>query len=84
MENIVLIGPVYPYKGGISQYTGLMYRALSDKYKVTMVSYKFQYPKLLYKKEQRDYENDSFKIEDTNLLDTYGESGKLVYRCQQD
>ena len=43
-----------------------MYRALSDKYKVTMVSYKFQYPKLLYKKEQRDYENDSFKIEDTN------------------
>lgn len=66
MENIVLIGPVYPYKGGISHYTGLMYRALSDKYKVTMVSYKFQYPKLLYKKEQRDYENDSFKIEDTN------------------
>ena len=48
MENIVLIGPVYPYKGGISHYTGLMYRALSDKYKVTMVSYKFQYPKLLY------------------------------------
>ncbi len=66
MENIVLVGPVYPYKGGISHYTGLMYRALSEKYKVTMVSYKFQYPKLLYKKEQRDYENDSFKIKDTN------------------
>ena len=60
MENIVLIGPVYPYKGGISHYTGLMYRALSDKYKVTMVSYKFQYPKLLYKKEQRDY----YQLED--------------------
>lgn len=66
MENIVLVGPVYPYKGGISHYTGLMYRALSEKYKVTMVSYKFQYPKLLYKKEQKDYENDSFKIIDTN------------------
>lgn len=66
MENIVLVGPVYPYKGGISHYTGLMYRALSKKYKVTMVSYKFQYPRLLYKNKQRDYDNDSFKIEDTN------------------
>lgn len=66
MENIVLVGPVYPFKGGISHYTGLMYRALSEKYKVTMVSYKFQYPKFLYKKEQKDYENNSFKIDDAN------------------
>lgn len=66
LARIVLVGPVYPYKGGISHYTGLMYRALKKKYDVTMVSYQFQYPKLLYKKEQRDYSNDSFKIEDTN------------------
>lgn len=66
MKKIVLIGPVYPYKGGISHYTGLMYRALHKKYDVTMISYKFQYPKLLYKKEQRDYSNDNFKIENTN------------------
>ena len=64
-EKIVMIGPVYPYKGGISHYTGLMYRALSQKYDVTMISYSLQYPKLLYKKEQRDYSNDSFKIEGT-------------------
>lgn len=67
-ENIVLIGPVYPYKGGISHYTGLMCRALGKDYNVTMVSYKFQYPKLLYKKEQRDYSNDSFRIDDTRYL----------------
>ena len=65
-KRIVLIGPVYPYKGGISHYTGLMCRALRKKYDVVMVSYKFQYPKLLYKKEQWDYSNDNFKIEDTN------------------
>ena len=64
-EKIVLIGPVYPYKGGISHYTGMMYRALSKKYQTYMVSYSFQYPKLLYKKEQRDYTNDSFRVEDT-------------------
>ena len=53
-DKIVLIGPVYPYKGGISHYTGLMYRALAKKFDVEMISYKMQYPKLLFKKEQRD------------------------------
>lgn len=66
MKRVVIVGPVYPYKGGISHYTGLMYRALEKKYDVTMVSYKFQYPKFLFKKEQRDYSNDVFKIEQTN------------------
>ncbi len=65
IKKIVLVGPVYPFKGGISHYTGLLYRALSKKYDTTMVSYKMQYPKLLFKKEQRDYSNDRFKIEDT-------------------
>ena len=69
MENrkkIVLIGPVYPFKGGISHYTGMMYRALAKKHDVTMVSYKMQYPRFLFKKEQRDYSNDSFKVDHTN------------------
>ena len=65
-DKIVLIGPVYPYKGGISHYTGLMYRALAKKFDVEMISYKMQYPKFLFKKEQRDYSNDTFKIENTN------------------
>lgn len=67
-KRIVLIGPVFPYKGGISHYTGLLYRALAKQHDVYMMSYKFQYPKLLFKKEQRDYSNDTFKIENTNYL----------------
>lgn len=68
MRKIILIGPVYPYKGGIAHYTSLMYRALSKKYDVEMISYKMQYPKLLFKKEQKDYSNDMFKIENTKFL----------------
>lgn len=68
MKKIILIGPVYPYRGGIAHYTGLMYRELSKKYDVEMLSYKMQYPKFLFKKEQRDYKNDSFKIDGTNFL----------------
>ncbi len=65
--RIVLIGPVYPYKGGISHYTGMMCRALKKEHEVITVSYKMQYPKLLFKKEQRDYSNDSFKIDDAKF-----------------
>lgn len=66
--NIVLIGPVYPYKGGIAHYTGLLCKALRKRHEVTMISYAFQYPKLLFKKEQRDYDNDTFRIDDTEFL----------------
>lgn len=68
MKKIVLIGPVYPYKGGIAHYTSLLYRTLAEKYEVEMISYKMQYPKLLFKKEQKDYSNDMFKVENTQFL----------------
>ncbi len=65
LKRIVMVGPVYPYKGGISHYTGMMYRTLRQKYHVAMVSFKMQYPKFLFKKEQKDYSNDAFKIDGT-------------------
>lgn len=67
-RKIVMIGPVYPYKGGISHYTGLMYRELTKHYDVEMISYKMQYPRFLFHKEQRDYSNDSFRIEGAAYL----------------
>lgn len=67
-KKLVLIGPVYPYKGGISHYTGLMYRELAKRYDVEMISYKMQYPKFLFHKEQKDYDNDSFKIADAKYM----------------
>ena len=66
--KLTLIGPTYPYKGGISHYTTLMYRALKARHEVAMVSYKLQYPKFLFKKEQKDYSNKSFCIEETQYL----------------
>lgn len=67
-KKVVLIGPVYPYRGGISHYTGLMYRELAKDHDVEMISYKMQYPKILFHKEQKDYQNDRFKIDDTKYL----------------
>ena len=67
-KKLVMIGPVYPYKGGISHYTGSMVKNLKKDFDVKTVSYKMQYPKLLFKKEQRDYANDVLKIDDTQFL----------------
>ena len=67
LERIVIIGPVYPYKGGISHYTGLLCKNLRERYEVLMVSYSMQYPKILFRREQRDYKNDSFQVPDTKF-----------------
>lgn len=68
MKRLVVIGPVYPFKGGISHYTGSMVRNLKKEYEVHTVSYKMQYPKILFHKEQRDYENDVFRVDDAQYL----------------
>lgn len=60
--KIVLIGPVYPYKGGIAHYTSLLCRALRQKHDVELISYSMQYPRILFRKEQKDYSNRSFEV----------------------
>ena len=62
--NIVMVGPVYPYKGGIAHYTGLLCRTLRKDHHVRMVSFSMQYPKILFKKPQKDESSDAFRVED--------------------
>jgi glycosyltransferase involved in cell wall biosynthesis len=44
----VLIGPTYPYRGGISHYTTLLYQHLSAAHEVKLYSFKKQYPAFLF------------------------------------
>jgi glycosyltransferase involved in cell wall biosynthesis len=64
--EIVIIGPVFPYKGGIAHDTALMCKALRKTHKVHMLSYKLQYPKFLFKKEQKDYSNKTFFVDEVD------------------
>lgn len=64
MKKIVLIGPVYPFKTGLSYYVSLLYRQLKQNNTVKILSYTMQYPKLLYKKPQKDYKDDVLKIDE--------------------
>jgi glycosyltransferase involved in cell wall biosynthesis len=46
--KIVLTGPTYPFKGGISHYTTLLYRSLARKHKVLFLAFVRPYPKVVY------------------------------------
>ena len=46
--KIALIGPSYPFKGGIANYTTHLYRELAARHEVLFVSFSRQYPDWLY------------------------------------
>ena len=61
--KIIMLGPIYPYKSGIAQYTGAMCAALSGENEVKAVSFSMQYPKALFKHSQRDEKNTTFRFD---------------------
>ena len=46
--KICLIGPTYPFRGGISHYTTLLYRYLLKRHEVQFFAFKRQYPRWLF------------------------------------
>ena len=66
--KIAMIGPVYPYKSGISHYVGMLFRQLVKNHDVTLYSYSMQYPKFMYKKPQKDYEDDAVKVDNVQYV----------------
>lgn len=67
-KRIVLIGPVYPYKTGLSYYVSLLYNKLKESADVKLYSYSMQYPKLLYKRPQKDYADDTIKVDEAEYV----------------
>ena len=46
--KITVIGPTYPFRGGIAHYTSLLTQHLRERHEVRLISYIKQYPKWLY------------------------------------
>jgi len=46
--KICLIGPTYPFRGGISHYTTLLFRYLKKQHQTTFIAFKRQYPQWLF------------------------------------
>ena len=70
--RIVLVGTAYPMRGGIAHYIALLYRTLRRRgHRVSVLSFKRQYPSLLFPgKTQRDEGAEMIPVESHPLLDT--------------
>jgi len=68
--KICLIGPTYPYRGGISHYTTLLFHHLRDRHQVKLYSYTRQYPRFLFPgRTDRDPSRVALKAECEYLVD---------------
>jgi len=64
--RLALIGPVYPYRGGIAHYTTALYKALRERgHDLLLVSFSRQYPQRLFPgKSDRDPSRNPLKVEE--------------------
>ncbi len=78
-KKIAVIGPVYPYRGGIAHFTSALAETLqSQGHEVDIISYKWQYPKFLYPgktdkdpSQSRTKPNASYILSSLNPFDWY-------------
>ncbi|MCH7771851.1 MAG: hypothetical protein IIA49_12685 [Bacteroidetes bacterium] len=47
-KKIIIIGPVYPYRGGNALFVTQTYEILKDSFNVKLYNYKLLYPSLLF------------------------------------
>ncbi len=69
--NIVIISTAYPLRGGIAHYVSLLYRHLSVHHEVSIITFKRQYPKLLFPgKSQEEIGDDGAMLPSVQVIDT--------------
>jgi glycosyltransferase involved in cell wall biosynthesis len=65
-RRIVIIGPTWPYRGGIAHHTTMLSRFLQEENDVALISYKRQYPGWLYPGET-DKDGSKSYLEGNNV-----------------
>ncbi len=66
--RIALIGPSYPFRGGIAHYTTVLLQALNKKHTALLFGFKRQYPELFFPgKTQKDESQAPFTAEHCHL-----------------
>ncbi len=70
-KKIVIIGPAFPYRGGIANFTDSLYEELIKENDVEIISFKRQYPDFLFPgKSQFEDQIEKAKIIAQNLIDS--------------
>src|SRR5512139_2089006 len=91
MKRITLIGPVYPYRGGIALHTTLAARALRERgYRLQVISFRRQYPQWLYPgATDKDQSQERIQTKAEYLLDplspaTWTRTVKVIAASEPD
>lgn len=70
-KKIIIIAPVYPYRGGNSLFITFLNDVLSKQYEVSIINYKLLYPDFLFPgKTQFDVSKDVRKIDSLRILNS--------------
>ncbi len=69
--KIVIIGPGYPYRGGLAQFNHTLFQHLSRNHQVTFLTFTRQYPELFFPgKTQLDNSQSSPPVPTIRILDS--------------
>lgn len=69
--NVIILGPAYPLRGGIAHHTALLARELGKRHAVQVITFKRQYPKLLFPgKTQKETGGELLRVQSEELLDS--------------
>lgn len=89
--RITVIGPSYPFRGGIAHYTALLCSALAARHEVNLVSLSRQYPRILFPgKKQTDESQVQLKVDNSEpLIDSMNplswiKAVKSIKKCSPD
>lgn len=70
-KRICLVGPTYPFRGGIAHHTTLLARHLRTMgHEVLFISFKRQYPRLLFRRDDTDPSQRPITAEAEFLIDS--------------
>jgi glycosyltransferase involved in cell wall biosynthesis len=68
--RFTLVGPVYPYRGGIAHYTTSLAKAIQVGHTLQLISFKRQYPAWLYPgQSDRDPSSERLEVQAEYILD---------------
>jgi glycosyltransferase involved in cell wall biosynthesis len=85
-----LVGPAYPYRGGIAHSTGLLAREFAKDHEVLVVNFKRLYPSMLFPgKTQFDASDSPSRVESERVIDTldplsFGRAARAISRFDPD
>src|SRR3990170_3320363 len=69
--KIIIIGPAYPWRGGIAHYNTILASHLQKRHSVELITFYRQYPRLFFPgKTQEESGTDSSSIQALPLVDS--------------